>query len=157
MSATIDKALVVERVRNYIKDFGINNTLLKYSEENSGLEIEMYVDMAMGFLGSLPPEIGFDTIETFPKKFEGLIVYQSVIECLISNSILFARNDITFNNGGINTKVVDGSRYLNMIQALMSSTERYTRMFLDWKRNMNIEMAYGSVSSPYARLGGGVF
>ena len=156
MSAII-KSEVVDRVRSFIKDFDKNNTLLKYSEENTEIDIDMYVDMAIGFIGSLPPFIGFDTIETLPKRFESLLVYQAVVECLISNSILYARNDISFNNGGINTKVVDGSRYLNMLQILMSNTERYTRMFLEWKKNMNLEMAYGNVSSPYALLGGGTF
>lgn len=137
-------------LRNYIKDHTILNRLLKFVEENTADEIDMYIHMALGFLNSIPPPIGNYALETFPTP--ALLIHQAVIECLISNSIVMARNDLTYNNGGVTVKISDGDRYLKMLQILYRMTDQEISAYKTNKVAINIAGGWGSVSSPYGYL-----
>lgn len=142
-----------DHLRNYIKDKDELNRLLKFVQENTNDELDMYLYMALGFLNSLPPPIGSYAITTFPHP--ALLIHQSVIECLISNSIVFARNDLTYNNGGVTVKISDGDRYLKMLQILYRMTDMEISAFKSNKIAINVAGGWGGVSSPYGYLHSG--
>ena len=138
--------------RAFLKDEALKNRLLKFTEESTDDELDLYLNMALGWLSIIPPPLGMYTFETFPNP--ALLIHQATIECLISNSILQARNDLTYNNGGITIKVDDGERYLRLIQLLINRTDRMIEWYIKLKVSLNIENAFGGVFSPYAYLHG---
>ncbi len=149
-------ALTLENYRNslraYIKDSELKNILLRYVKENTDDELDMYVSMAIGFLNSIPPPIIEFTYATFP--IPSLLVHQAAIECLISNGILHARNELTYNNGGITVKIWDSERYLKFIQILTKSADMEMQMLTKIKISANLNAAFGGSHSPYAWLHG---
>jgi len=141
-----------DSVRAFIKDHAAKNMLLEFIQENSDDELDLYINMSLGFLNSIPPLIGSFTYATFP--IPALIIHQSVIECLISNGILNSRNELTYNNGGITVKIADGDRYLRHLQWLTRLTDQSIKSLLNIKIALNIEGGFGGVYSPYAYLHG---
>jgi len=142
----------VNSLRNYIKDSELKNILLKYTKENTDDELGMYVQMAMGFVASIPPPVINFTYGTFP--IPSLLVHQAAIECMISNGILAARNELTYNNGGITVKIHDSQRYLQFIQILMRMTDFEIQNLTKMKIAINLDSAFGGVYSPYSYLHG---
>jgi len=148
----LTEANYVSSLRSYIKDLEAKNILLRYTKENTDDELTIYVQMAMSFLGSVPPfVIAFD-YGTFP--IPSLLVHQAAIECMISNGILSARNELTYNNGGITVKIHDSQRYLNFIQLLLRMTDLEIQNFTKLKISINLESSFGGVYSPYSYLHG---
>lgn len=149
-------SLTLENYRNslraYIKDSELKNILLRYTKENTDDELDLYVGMAIGFLNAIPPPIYEFTYATFP--IPSLLVHQAAIECLISNGILHARNELTYNNGGITVKIWDSDRYLKFIQILQRTADLEIQMLSKIKISANINAAFGGVYSPYAWMHG---
>jgi len=139
-------------LRNFIKDHDVLNRLIEFKQENTDDELDLYINMALGFLNSIPPIITPFTIGTFP--IPALVIHQATIECLISNGIVMARNDLTFNNGGISVKISDGTRYLQHLQVLYNAADREIQSFKQIKVAININSGWGGVYSPYSYLGG---
>jgi len=139
-------------LRAYIKDNTALNRLLEFTEENINDELDLYLNMSLGFLNFIPPFIGSHTIETFP--FGTLLIHQASIECLISNGIVNARNDLTYNNGGITIKISDGDRYLKQLQLLYRMTDMEIKSYRQIKIALNIDGGFGGVGSPYGSLHG---
>lgn len=137
-------------LRNYIKDKSVLNRLLKFEEENFDDDLDLYIDMAIGFLNSIPPPVANHTLDNFPMP--SLIIHQAAIECLISNGILQSRNDLTYNNGGISVKISDGQRYMAQLQTLTRLVDREIKSYQDSKISANINGGWGGVFSPYAQL-----
>ena len=113
------------------------NRLLKFTQENVDDELDLYINMALGFLNSIPPPVTTFTYATFP--IPQLLLHQAAIECLISNGIVAARNDLTYNNGGVTVKISDGDRYLKHLQILYQHKWRIRRSELSicmaaWER-----------------------
>ena len=141
-----------DRLRAFIKDHDYLNRLLNFNEENSDEELEMYLEMAFSFLASMPPLVQIPPFDSEEFLFQSLVIHQATIEALISNSIVAARNDLTYNNGGITVKIDDGNRYLSMLQNLYRMADREIQYFLKWKVALNIEGGFGGVASPYAYI-----
>lgn len=142
----------VNSLRSFIKDSDLKNILLEYREENTDSELEMYVQMAIGFLNSIPPPVAEYGYETFPVP--SLLLHQAALECLISNGILHARNELAYNNGGLTVKIHDSERYLKYIQVLMRMTDIEISNFTNLKKSANLNACWGGVYSPYARMHG---
>lgn len=142
----------VNSLRNYIKDSELKNILLKYTKENTDDELGMYIQMAMSFLASIPPPVISWDYGTFP--IPSLLLHQAAIEAMISNGILHARNELTYNNGGITVKIYDSQRYLQFIQILMRMTDLEIKNLTNIKVSINLNNAFGGVYSPYAYLHG---
>lgn len=147
---TIDDYITA--LRAFIKDHDFLNRLLKFTEENTDEELNLYVNMALSMLNAVPPMIGPFDIGAFP--IPNLIIHQATIECLISNGIVASRNEITYNNGGVTVKVSDGSRYLNHLNLLYRATDSEINILKSIKVAINIQNAWGGVSSPYSYLHG---
>lgn len=139
-------------MRNFIKDKEPLNRLLKFFLENEEEDLDIYINMALGFLQYVPPFLGIPTIEEFPMP--ALLIHQATIECLISNSIVQARNDLTYNNGGVTVKVSDGERYLRLLQQLYRMTDLEISAYKNLKIAQNIAAGWGGVYSPYSRIHG---
>lgn len=141
-----------EALRAFIKDHDYLNRLLKFTQENLDDELDLYLNMALGFLNSIPPPVTTFTWATFP--IPALLIHQATIECLISNGIVAARNDLTYNNGGVTVKISDGDRYLKHLQILFRQADMAISNLKQIKIAINIEGGFGYVSSPYAWLHG---
>jgi hypothetical protein len=139
-------------LRDYLKDYEELNRILKFEEENSNDKLDLYLYMAIGFLNSVPPPVAVYTIESFPMP--GMLIHRAIIECLISNSILQARNELSYNNGGISVKVPDGNRYANQIQMLLNIFNQDMEMLRQMKISMNIDAGWGGLNSPYHYIAG---
>ena len=148
----LDLAEYRESLRSFIKDVEALNRLLKFKEENEDSLLDLYLNMSLGFLNAIPPYLGPFAWDTFP--IPNLIIHQATIECLISNSIVQARNELTYNNGGITIKVADGARYQGILQALYRCTDMEINSLKQIKIAMNIQNGYGGVASAYAYLHG---
>jgi hypothetical protein len=139
-------------LRAFMKDHKTLNRLLKFAEENSDDEMDMYIYMSLGFLNSVPPIVNSYDLATFPTP--SLLIHQATVEALISNGILYARNDLTYNNGGITVRISDGDRYLKHLQLLFRMTDREIKNFTNIKIAINIDGGFGGVHSPYGQLHG---
>jgi len=139
-------------LRSFIKDNAELNRLLKFAQENTDTYLNLYINMAISFLNAIPPMIGPFGFDTFP--IPNLIIHQAAIECLISNSIVNARNELAYNNGGVTVKIPDGSKFLNLLQLLYRATDAEISALKSIKIAMNIQNAWGGVSSPYSYLHG---
>jgi len=141
-----------ESLRAYLKDTTTFNRILKFKEENENDFLDLYLEMALGVLNTMPPLIpGFD-YGTFPVP--SLLLHRATIEALISNSIVQSRNDLTYNNGGITVKVDDRDRYLPILQVLFRQHDVELSMFKNIKIAINIDTGFGGSHSPYAYLSG---
>ena len=136
--------------RKFLKDHDELNRLLNFKEENTDDLLDMYLEMALGFLNSVPPYIIMYVFGDFP--IPTLLIHQATIEALISNSILSSRNDLTYNNGGITVKAQDGERYLTILNLLLRRTDMEISNFKQLKVSLNVNAGWGAVPSPYARL-----
>ena len=146
------QAEYVVSLRNFIKDKEPLNRLIKFKTESVDDELKMYLDMALNFLNIVPPILNYTGYEDFPMP--SLLIHQASIEVMISNSIVSARNDLTYNNGGITVKITDGNRYLNVINTMLRMADREIDMWRQMKVAANINGGYGGVFSAYARLHG---
>ena len=136
----------------FLKDFAENNRIIKFEEENANANLDLYLNMALGFLNNVAPPVLSWSIGEFP--IPGLLIHQSAIEALISNSILQSRNEIQYNNGGISVKFPDGGRYMNILQPLYRAITNEMQALVALKVNANIDAAWGGVSSPYVYIAG---
>ena len=136
----------------YIKDKSELNRLLQFTTENTSDELDLYINMALSFSNSVPPMIASFTLDTFP--IPSYILHQAAIEGLISNGILQARNELTYNNGGITVKISDGDRYTRFYQILLRWTDMELANLKSIKIAININGGYGGVYSPYGYLHG---
>ena len=149
-------ALDLETYRNslraFIKDQSTKNRLLNFAQENTDDELDLYLNMSLGFLNVIPPYVGSYSFATFPIPL--LLIHQATIECLISNGILNSRNDLTYNNGGITVRISDGDKYLKHLQWLTRIADQAINSLIKIKIALNIEGGFGGVNSPYAYLHG---
>lgn len=141
-----------DSLRAFIKDQALKNRLLNFAQENTDDELDLYLNMSLGFLNTIPPILGTYTFATFPIPL--LLIHQATIECLISNGIFNSRNDLTYNNGGITVRITDGDKYLKHLQWLTRSADQMINSYVKIKVALNIDGGFGGVHSPYAYLHG---
>ena len=139
-------------LRDFLKDYEEFNRILKFEEENADDKLDLYLNMAVGFLNSIPPPVAVYSVESFPMP--AALLHRAAIECLISNSILQSRNELSYNNGGISVKFPDGNRYSNAIQMLLNIFNQEIEMLRQYKISLNIEGGWGGVNSPYQYIAG---
>jgi len=140
-------------LRMYLRDFDKYNRLLNFTAENEVQYLDLYIEMSLGMLNAVTPILATYTLATFPMP--SLLIHQATNEVLISNSIKFARNDLTYNNGGVTLKVEDSQRYMSLMQILDRTLSIENNLYKQMKIAQNIMAAYGGgVSSPYAYLHG---
>jgi len=140
----------VDKLRQYIKDHEAMNRLLKFEEENSDLDLELYLDMAMAYLNTVPPAIKIYSYQNFPMP--QLVILEAAMQALISNGIINSRNELQYNNGGITVKYPDGNKYLKHIQILNQQISQFLQNYRQIKIAQNISNGFGGTPSPYATI-----
>lgn len=140
-------------LRDFLLDFPELNRLLNFNEENNDDKLDLYLNMALGFLNSVPPPTeNYTDVSAFP--IPSLLLHCAVEQCLISNSIHQARNELTYNNGGISVKIPDGNRYLQALTMMSQQINRELEMLRQRKIYLNLEMGWGGINSPYQYIAG---
>lgn len=104
----------------------------------------------MSELNSMAPATINFTLEEFHNP--QLVVINAVVHCLMSNSVVAARNSLTYNNGGITVTVPDGNKYLNLINMFQNMAVSLKEEFRKYKISINALNGFGGNSSPYAAL-----
>lgn len=159
MAITFTFSQYVENLRAYLKDSGLENILLKYQQENSQEELELYVRLGISQMNMIPPNmvLNYDenNIDTCPNA--SLVIMESTWHALVSNNILQARNDLAYSNGGITVKVEDAQRYLPTIQVLWNNMVSSRNFWAMYKKQINVNSILISgggsgVCSPYSDL-----
>lgn len=148
----MDEKKYIEGLRIFLRDFSEKNRILKFNVESDDISLSLFLNMALGMLNNLPPNVLQWGMGDFP--IPALLIHQAVIEALVSASILQARNEITYNNGGISVKFQDGNRYQNVLQPLFRMIQLEMDALIKIKVNANIDAAWGGVSSPYSYIAG---
>ena len=139
-------------LRLFLKDHEDLNRLLNFKQESGDDHLNLYIQMALGNLNSIPPVVMTWGFDNFPMP--SLLLHQAVIEALVSCSIVQARNMLSYNNGGISIQVADGNRYLNLLNALYQQAGNEVNQFRQYKIAINCENAYGGMNSPYLYIAG---
>jgi len=141
-------------LRSYLIDLSSVNIILEFDTENSDTALDMYLAMALSQCMMSPPflkQLNYD-LTTFPMPT--LLIHAAALECLKSNGIFQARNDVQYNNSGISLKAHDGQRYNTQIQYLENTIAREMDYWTKFKIQINIQGCYGGIWSPYATLNG---
>jgi len=138
----------IESLRKFVKDLVAKNILLKFQVENEDDFLGLFLDMALSGLNSMPPPVASFAYANFP--FCATLLHKAALECLISNDIVKSRNDLTYSDGGIT--VNDGPKYQYIIQVLQRIVDKEEDYWRQYLINLNIQMGWGGVSSPYANL-----
>jgi len=138
---------VMGRVRTFLKDFTHKNTLL-VGEESSDDELILYLELAIDdFNNAHTPRTNFG-LANFPSF--ALLLWGTVIQALLSESILQIRNRLSYSDGGITVALSDKSPDLaNAAQGLIVNYERKVE---DLKKQLNAEAAFGNVPSEYGTV-----
>ncbi len=142
----------ITAIKDFTRDYPDVNRLLKFKEETAPNIVGLCVNFALSFLNSIPPPVMNFDFGTFP--IPSLLVHQAAIEVMISIGICNARNDLVYNNGGITVRPSDREKYLPIIQILSRITDMEINNFKQLKVSINIDGAYGGVSSPYVNISG---
>ena len=150
MATPTNRDEYIDALRMFLRDHPGYNRLLGMKEENTDEQLGLYLDLAISFLNNIPPPIGNFNYTNFPNF--ALLIHQATVEGLISNGIVGARNELTYNNGGITVQIENGDRYLRMLNALYRQTDLEIRFFTQQKVNINIQSGFGGVHSPYLSL-----
>jgi hypothetical protein len=131
------------RIRNFNGDKAELNVLIR-ALETTDEELNDYMQKSIDTFNS----IGYNTnyvLSDFPNK--GLLIDGTVIQILMGKGILSARNILTYRDeGGVVVTDFDTyGRYVNLFNVYIN---KYMQQVVDIKRSINIDGAYGSISSP---------
>jgi len=150
-SATQSLGQFVMQVRQYMRDFPELNRLID-GEESSDRMIAWAAIDALDDINNTPPLIGAYTIESFP--YRSLLLRGTVIAVLESVGLLQTRNQINYNDGGIQVSASDKApmimQWINMLRGT------YEQKKQQYKIAVNISTAFegSAILSDYYFLGG---
>ena len=150
-SASQNLGEFVLQVRQYLRDFPELNRLID-GEESSDRMIAWAVIDALDDINNTPPLIGMFTVETFP--YRSLLLRGTVIAVLESVGLLQTRNQLNYNDGGIQVSASDKApmimQWINMLRG------SYEQKKQQYKIAVNISNAFdgGAILSDYYFLGG---
>ena len=129
---------------------------MEFDEENSDTALDMYLAMACDETNMISPILTQYMYDVTSHPMPSLLIHLAALECLQSNSIFQARNDVQYNNSGISIKMHDGQRYNSQITMLTNTCERQSQMFQKYKIQLNCNSCWGGTWSPYAIMNGRV-
>ena len=137
----------VGRVRTWMKDFAHKNQLI-VGEEADDKALVVYLEMAIDdFNNATTPRTSF-RIDNFPSY--SLLVWGTVIQALLGESLLQIRNRLNYTDGGITVATSDkAGDYAAAVQQLAVMYEQKKR---DVKTEWNVDQAWGNVPSEYATV-----
>jgi hypothetical protein len=139
----------VNRLRRFLQDQDVLNTL-EQAQESTNVDLYFAMQDVIDEVNITPPETTYTALSEVPWV---LLKLGGTLNVLVSQGILSARNQLTYNDtGGIQVSDVDKyGRYVNWFNVLIN---KYQRSLMSWKLTKNIEEAYGEVPSEYVYVGG---
>jgi len=144
MSLTLEQ--VREDLRMYLRDSSGFNNLLEDGTESSDSQLEFFITMALGSFNMTAPMSSY-TITTFPEEAYILLIYECVVQALMSAGILESRNRLNYSNGGLTVADHDkAGPYQSWIQQFLS---QLIMMKKQYKMTKNIASCYSNISSEF--------
>jgi len=144
-----DVQIVIRQVRTWLRDFAPSNALLDGEEFSDG-SLELFIDMALDDWTNTPPLIGRVTsVRAHPSRY--LLILKVVQLALMSAAFMYARNNLTYSDGGITVATSDKAPMYLTIEQRIAAEFDVLKMRL--KRSLNAEGAYGGVHSEYITQG----
>ena len=137
----------MRQLREFLRDDAVLNELIDGKESSDGQMKQALLD-ALDDWNTTPPLLAEVTVVTHPSK--RLLVRSAAIEILVSAGIYFARNDLTYSDGGVT--VADKNKapmYAQYVQQLQADFERKK---MDLKKAQNIALGFGFIPSEYGSL-----
>jgi hypothetical protein len=139
--------------RMFLQDYESVNILLKWKQQCSDEYLWFFLEMGLLDVNLVPPPILMcNSVESF--YYPPLLILFATQWALNSDSIRQARNDLAYNNGGINQKVEDAQRWIQQIQMLNQKINALADGFSKVKIDYNIRSGFGGIESPYSLLHG---
>lgn len=140
----MDTDEAVERLRQHLRDTPQLNKL-QVGEELSDQDLEHALEMAAEEFTAMPPVIGEFNIENFPN--DALLIRAGTLWALESAGLLQSRNRLQYSDNGLSIQVSDKAQdYQGWIQQI---GQQYYQRAKSLKIQMNVNQAYGGVSSEY--------
>ena len=139
--------ILIRQLRAFLRDDPTLNELIEGKESSDGQLKQALLD-ALEDWNTTPPLLAPVNVANHPSR--RLLVRSAAIEILVSMGIYFARNDLTYSDGGIT--VADKNKagiYAQYVQKLQADFERKK---LDLKKARNLDLAYGIVPSEYGAI-----
>lgn len=139
--------ILMRQLREFLRDDPTLNELIEGKESSDGQMKQAILD-ALEDWNTTPPILASVTVATHPSR--RLLVRSAAIEILVSMGIYFARNDLTYSDGGVT--VADKNKapmYAQYVQQLQADFERKK---LDLKKSQNIALGFGIVPSEYGAI-----
>lgn len=137
-------SILIRQVRDFLRDHPALNALTD-GEETSDALLRLYVAMAVDDWNATPPLIGNVNVTTHPSPT--LLIYKVIALVLWSASILQARNNLAYSDGGISVQTSDKAPVYMQLAGVF--TQQYEGQKAALKRSLNIEQAYGGIHSEY--------
>lgn len=135
----------IRQVRRWMQDYPGLNALLQ-GEEIKDSMLELFVDMALDDWSTTPPILGrVRSVEEHPSRY--LLMLKVVTMALRSSAMLYARNNLTYSDGGVQLNTADRAPLYMQIAGILE--EEYQRGKSRLLKTMNAEQAYGGVHSEY--------
>jgi hypothetical protein len=137
-------SVTVDDIRMYIKDFSDRNRLLQASEFSDD-RIRLCMEMALDDFNTIPIQTAF-TLDGFPSRT--ILLLGTIAHMYKGEKIFQARNNLTYNDGGISVNDTDKAAVYEKIgDQFMQEFETKTRW---WKREFNLAQGWGGFGSEYA-------
>lgn len=138
----------VNRLRRFLQDQAVLNTL-EQVQESTNVDLYFALQDALDEVNTTGNYTEFSSFTQIPWS---LLKIGATLNILLSQGILSARNQLTYNDqGGIMVSDVDKyGRYVNWFNIL---TNKFQRGVIQWKITKNVDDAYGEIPSEYVDLG----
>ena len=135
----------LRQVRRFMQDYPALNALLQ-GEELKDSSLELFTDMALDDWSTTPPLLGrVSDVANHPSRY--LLMLKVVIIALQSGAMLYARNNLTYSDGGVQLNTADRAPLYLQIASVFEQQYQNGKMRL--LQTMNAENAYGGVHSEY--------
>lgn len=138
----------VDRLRRFLQDQDILNTLDQV-QESTNVDLYFALQDALDEINVTSNVTDFTAFSEVPWS---ILKIGGMLNILISQGVLSARNQLTYNDsGGIQVSDLDKyGRYVNLFNTMVV---KFQRSIIAWKINKNVDDAYGEIPSEYADLG----
>lgn len=140
-------ALTVSDVHRSVKDQPEFNVLLEQDRQSGDPMIKLAFKLAVSDFNSLPPASSY-TQENFPN--DAVLLYGVLFYLANGEAERQLRNQVNYNAQGLSVNLDDKFAQYNQLAQFYS--QMFTRRSSELKKNLNIDAAWGQVSSPYAEV-----
>jgi hypothetical protein len=143
-TGTGNPGVSVDDIRMYIKDFSDRNRLLQ-APEFSDDRIRFCMELALDDFNTIPIQTNF-SLDNFPSRV--ILLLGSIAHLYKGEKVFQARNNLTYNDGGITVNDTDkAAAYEQIGNQYLQEFENKTRW---WKREYNMSQGWGGFGSEFA-------